>query len=287
MKAGSRLGLSLAISIVYLQTCQAQQFKELEPQVKTAWQGAGARHGGLRILDAGLLFFPRDKAMPGEVPSFQFSSPPLLPVQTLPQSAEFYGLAIGYDATDADLKAYSGLTNLRALNLMSRRKVTDAGLKELAGLKKLEILSLNYTGVTDGGMKTLAEFKELRILSLVGVKVTDQGVKELAPLTNLWTLTLMKTDVTGATLAALADAPVLKTVILRGAKVNDAGLKGIVALKGLKVLDLSETQVTGQGLKQLIELKQLEGLILEKVAFNDADVAELRKALPKLKIVGP
>jgi hypothetical protein len=34
-------------------------------------------------------------------------------------------------------------------------KVTDTGLKELAGLKSLQLLDLRYTQVTDAGVKEL------------------------------------------------------------------------------------------------------------------------------------
>jgi internalin A len=57
--------------------------------------------------------------------------------------------------------------------------VTDAGLKELAGLKGLTRLSLSRTGVTDAGLKELAGLKNLKNLSLSGTSVTDAGAKTL------------------------------------------------------------------------------------------------------------
>ena len=57
--------------------------------------------------------------------------------------------------------------------------VTDAGVKELAPLKKLTTLSLIGTQVTDVGLKELAAFKGLTELSLFGTQVTTRGVKEL------------------------------------------------------------------------------------------------------------
>jgi hypothetical protein len=58
-------------------------------------------------------------------------------------------------------------------------KVTDAGLKELVGLRNLTSLSLAYTGVTDAGLKELAAYKRLTSLELGGTKVTEAGVGEL------------------------------------------------------------------------------------------------------------
>ena len=58
-------------------------------------------------------------------------------------------------------------------------KVTDAGLKELAGLKHLHKLDLFNTKVTDAGLKELAGLKSLRELRLIATKVTAAGVAEL------------------------------------------------------------------------------------------------------------
>lgn len=58
-------------------------------------------------------------------------------------------------------------------------KVTDAGLKELDGLKNLTVLSLGETKVTDVGLKELAAHKELTSLNLFRTKVTDVGVTDL------------------------------------------------------------------------------------------------------------
>ena len=44
--------------------------------------------------------------------------------------------------------------------------MTDAGLKELAGLKSLQSLNLQHTKVTDAGLKELAGLKSLQTLDL-------------------------------------------------------------------------------------------------------------------------
>jgi hypothetical protein len=85
-------------------------------------------------------------------------------------------------------------------------KVTDVGLKELAGLKSLHYLYLNGTRVTDAGLKELVGFKTLRTLTLWTTQVTDAGLKELAGLTNLQYLELGRTQVTDAGVAELRKA---------------------------------------------------------------------------------
>ena len=80
--------------------------------------------------------------------------------------------------TDAGLKELAGLTQLQTLYLTGT-KVTDAGLKELAGLTRLQWLNLQGTKVTDEGLKELAGLKQLHMLFLDGTQVTDAGVQEL------------------------------------------------------------------------------------------------------------
>src|SRR5437660_1229639 len=56
-------------------------------------------------------------------------------------------------------------------------KVTDAGLKELKGLKNLQLLDIQRTQITDTGLKELKEVKSLR--ELWPAKVTDQTLRTL------------------------------------------------------------------------------------------------------------
>ena len=76
------------------------------------------------------------------------------------------------------LFAYWQLGRRQDLALANAR-VTDAGVKELAGVKTLQSLNLWNTQVTDMGLKELADLKSLRFLSLKYTQVTDAGVAEL------------------------------------------------------------------------------------------------------------
>ena len=58
-------------------------------------------------------------------------------------------------------------------------QVTDAGLKDLKELKRLQSLSLRLTLITDAGLKELKELKSLQRLDLTFTQVTEAGVKEL------------------------------------------------------------------------------------------------------------
>ena len=104
-------------------------------------------------------------------------------------------------------------------------KVTDAGLKELAGLTQLQTLGLWSTQVTDAGLKELAGLTQMQGLYLIQTQVTDAGLKELARLTQLRSLDLRDTQVTDAGLKELAGLTELNTLDLTGAKVTDAGVQ--------------------------------------------------------------
>jgi hypothetical protein len=81
--------------------------------------------------------------------------------------------------TDDDLKVLvAGFPKVVDLTL-SETMVTDAGLKELKSLSKLEVLGLTRTGITDNGLKTLKDLKGLKSLYIGSSKVTEAGVKDL------------------------------------------------------------------------------------------------------------
>ena len=96
-------------------------------------------------------------------------------------------------------------------------KITDAGLKELAKLQKLERLFLCHTQITDAGLKELTKLKNLKKLSLEGTQITDAGLKELANMQNLQELWL-----TDAKKIGLADGDELQKA-LPNCKIYGAG----------------------------------------------------------------
>ena len=58
-------------------------------------------------------------------------------------------------------------------------QVTDTGLEQLKKLKKLEILSLEWTNITDAGLEHLKGLKGLKSLDLRNTAVTGAGIKQL------------------------------------------------------------------------------------------------------------
>src|SRR5262245_5293951 len=129
--------------------------QELPAETVAAWTKAGGVYGGFKADGAEWSFAARAPVAPGEVPAFRFVQAPARRFADLPAVEVPFGLQL------------------------QRPAVTDAALRELAGLPQLQSLTLNYTGVTDAGLKELAALKQLRMLELGGTKVRDAGLKEL------------------------------------------------------------------------------------------------------------
>jgi internalin A len=163
--------------------------KPLPPKIVQAWRDAGANVGWMNMN----LHLPRhlfEAEGEAKIPREWWDRPRAVPVFQFSEWEE------GVLVKLSDPGAPFGL----CLNLT---KVTDAGLKELAGLKSLQLLNLGGSAVTDAGLKEVGRLKNLQSLIMWGTQVTDVGVKELYGLKNLRNLELLGTKVTDAGLAGL------------------------------------------------------------------------------------
>jgi hypothetical protein len=72
---------------------------------------------------------------------------------------------------------------------LARTKVTDAGLRALAGWENLRSVDLTRTAVTSDGLAAVAKMKTLEVINLTDTAVDDAGVarlKELPGLKRAW-----------------------------------------------------------------------------------------------------
>ena len=199
--------------------------------VVQAWEAAGLKLGWMRVTEWGPEFVSgkRDRRLGGvwalpvyHVPAFRVYRWQEGMLARLPAPGRAFGLDLSFTAvTDAGLKELVKLQKLQVLNLSLCKNVTDNGLKELAELKGLQVLDLRLTAVTDVGLKELARSKELQVLYLTKCEgVTDVGLKKLAGLQGLQWLDLSE---------------------CKG--VTDAGLKELTELEGLQKLYLGNARV--------------------------------------------
>ncbi|VTR97788.1 leucine-rich repeat domain-containing protein [Tuwongella immobilis] len=178
---------------------------ELPEKIVQAWTDAGAQVGWLTVNKFANFRWEK-QATAGSVLAFRFLPGKESVIANLPAPESPFGLNLGIArVTNAGLKVLAGLTSLTVLDLFDSQ-VTDAGLKELAGLKNLTALDLGSTQVTDAGLKELSSLTSLTTLGLMSTKVTDAGLKELAGLKNLTSLNLVGTKVTEKGMAELRKA---------------------------------------------------------------------------------
>lgn len=164
-------------------------------------------------------------------------------------------------ATDEQLKLVGRLPGLRRLALVNAR-VTDAGLKELAGLARLEELDVHT-----------AHTKE---------ELSDAGLEALLPLKGLKVLTLNSHRVTSAGMATVARLPAVESLDLTSTNVGDEGLKALTGLRSLRRLNVTNTPVTDAGVAHLARMGELTDLELNDTRITDDALAAVKK-LTKLR----
>lgn len=162
---------------------------------------------------------------------------------------------------------------------LDRTRITDEGLSKLKELN-LQFLSLADTKISDSGLANLEGMKKLMYLNLGKCKVTDAGLEQVKNCSNLRSLLLDYTQVTDAGLAHLPDLKKLNALDLRGTKITNSGLTDLSKLDLLRGLDVSDNRnISDQGFAQLEHLERLN-VSNTKVS----DLAGLKMALPKCRI---
>ena len=179
--------------------------------------------------------------------------------------------------TNASLRAISELDKLQALDLATTQ-ITDTGLAQLSGMN-LKELTIPKPAQTDLGLKHyLAAVKPPAGLSLSGWKITDAGLVNLKGLTNLRRLVLPK-QITDAGVVHLVGMKLAVLRIPQQAK-TDLGLKHyLAAIEPPNALDLPRWQITDAGLVYIKRLTNLETLSLRKTKVTDAGLVHLKSLI--------
>lgn len=206
-------------------------------------------------------------------------------VAKLPDLEDLELCGVSGRITDAGVRSLAALKKLKALSLCNTA-VTDAGLEILTGLQSLKELHF-IAGVTDTGMACLAAMTGLEELDLAFGNMSDEGVRKLKPLRRLRKLSLGLTRVTGSGFADLSGRE-LRELKLNDCPIADAALPYIARFKKLEDLDLDKTLVTDAGLPRLKGLAALRTLNLRRTAVSDAGLAALSelRSLETLNLEG-
>ena len=172
------------------------------------------------------------------------------------------------ELTEAD---YQKITRLS----LSNNQLTDVkGLEKLTKLTKLYLYGNHLTDVSG-----LEKLPELTWLELGGNQLADipKGLEKLTQLKVLWLSDNKLTDVSD-----LEKLPQLMNLYLNNNELTD--VKGLEKLTQLTGLVLSDNKLTD--VNNLEKLEQLTGLVLNNNPdLTKAQISELKKALPKCKIL--
>ncbi len=181
--------------------------------------------------------------------------PPLIEPKTAEPAIHSETLRFG----DDQMHLLARLTDLETLNL-SYTYITDAGLSQLVGLRKLTELRLQGTDVGDSGMEHVGKLTQLRVLHLNYTQVTDAGLVHLRHLKNL------------------------EQLLIWGTQIGDAGVAHLTSLKQLRVLILFETQVTDEGIALLESMSSLEHVNFRSTRVSREGHRSIKEALPNCLI---
>ncbi|MDR2115243.1 MAG: hypothetical protein LBP87_02565 [Planctomycetaceae bacterium] len=148
----------------------------------------------------------------------------------------------------------ASLPALTALDISSNTLLTDTSLKEIAKLKELTELVINYCNFSEFGMMDISELPKLATLDIrANMQVGNSGLSYLTPL------------------------PSLKNLKHLSPAVDDTGLEALTAIKGLETLEIQDFNITdrsGQFIRQFEKLSNL--IIMRCQGFGSSGILELK-----------
>lgn len=191
-------------------------------------------------------------------------------------------ILMGPEITDADMRLLADLRRLESLEFYETR-VSDDGLRPLRDLKGLTRLVFDPQ-ITDAGLEHLSDLGHLTTLDLINTRVRGEGLSHLSGLSRLKDLYLTSTPLGDRGLQEIAAMRSLEKLYLNYTQISDAGLRHLSGLKDLTVLCLSGTRISDAGLEHLTGLTNMERLELDGTEVSDAGVRTLQAALPNARI---
>jgi serine/threonine protein kinase len=188
--------------------------------------------------------------------------------------------------TDEGLKNLAGLKRITGVHPYNCPELTDEALKTLGSLTTLRQLNFNHCRqITNVGLAHLKNLAQLAMLRLFGcTRLTDACLNDIERFSNLTDLSLGRLSLSSASFRRLAKLSRLENLDLRETRITDADLESLSTLSKLKELRLGSTQVSDAGLAHLSALKSLARLEVPGTKVTPAGVAKLKAALPNCQI---
>lgn len=207
-------------------------------------------------------------------------------VGTLAGLGQLEALAVTNSAiTDAGVetivRAFPGLVEL---DLSSNTNLTGAALKTIAGLAKLERLTLLQNRFNDLNLRRLSKMRQLRSIDLRGnMEAGDMTLAAVGKLPQLTALKHRSTAVTDAGLADLAASLSLESLLMQDFAITSAAGRELAKLSKLSSLEIFRCQGFGSD-----GVLALAGMPLARMTLRDLpDVGDpglaVLESLPQLK----
>ncbi|MGE3315564.1 MAG: hypothetical protein AB7O26_10650 [Planctomycetaceae bacterium] len=181
---------------------------------------------------------------------------------------------LGFDEVglnDDRMRCFSAMKNLEGFALLGG-DVTDAGLAHLAGLPRLQTLSVRRVRLDGSALSKFSASTPLTVVDFELTEFGDSALAELAKFSTLRDIRLRKTRVTDAGLTPLLKLPRLRRIDLDGTAVTDAGLDHLAKLGRIEEIDLSDTSITDAGIMKLAHHTELRNLKAYQTKITEAGV---------------
>jgi len=167
------------------------------------------------------------------------------------------------------------LTGNKVVNLYGTN-LTNAGLKAFVGVSDIRVLSLSTSKVSDEGILALPNLQTLKEIEFDNTQITDKALKHLAMAKDLESIIAFDSKLTGLGFEAFTQHEHLDALLLSGSKIDRRGLRAISKLKTIKSLRLGRMPINDDDISLLKELTQLESLLLQETEITDKGVEHLK-----------
>jgi len=187
--------------------------------------------------------------------------------------------------TDAGVeKIVQSFPNLVELDLSSNTNMTGAAMKQIAGLAKLERLTLLQNRFNDLNTRRMSKMPQLRAIDLRGnMEAGDMTLEVVGKLPNLTALKHRSTAVTDAGLAGLAESKTLESLLMQDFVITNESGPHLAKLSKLSSLEVFRCQGLGtDGVMALAGLPLTRLTLRDLPDVGDPSLAVLAK-LPRLK----
>lgn len=202
-------------------------------------------------------------------------------------------LSVGPGLGDSSVALLTGLSELESLSTNLSR-ITDAGVKSLAGFKSLKIVKFFHPckEFSGAGLAALSEMATLERLTVAGsLAFNDDGMAAVGKLTRLKEFRTWHAGQTLEGVRKLKDLANLKSLTLGQrlaykppTTLSDETLAVLAELKSLETLQLEEARLKRESLMQLKGLPALKKLTLAGIDIAEADVDRLRQEMAGIDI---